>query len=271
MNKKYSESRPNISADLRREVNTEAGHTCTVKLCMEHTYLEIHHIDENRENNILDNLILLCDKHHKMAHAKKISRKELKNYKAMLNGGNSSDDKMTEFYRDFVNFISKNMFLVHWINISDNLIATSIEGEILDGFNEVETKVFRSTLPGAFPELDNAILELGTHINYLRLHFTKSKHSHLFENKWWRRDMRWKKVMLEQDEYQKRYDEVEVWQKELYKKHCNLVVALNYFAKAVRETIDPVYFNCENFVVCDSMGTTNGLEGYEYIPEVYAE
>ena len=30
--------------------------------------LEVHHIDGNRDNNILDNLIILCANHHSKVH-----------------------------------------------------------------------------------------------------------------------------------------------------------------------------------------------------------
>ncbi|MBB1326298.1 HNH endonuclease [Pseudoalteromonas sp. SR45-1] len=94
----YDEPRPTISADLRRAVNVESGHTCAIKGCAEHTYLEIHHIDENRENNTLENLVLLCDKHHKMAHAKVIDRKALREYKKLLSDNHDSQiiDKIEE-------------------------------------------------------------------------------------------------------------------------------------------------------------------------------
>ena len=78
--KKYSNERPRIGAELERMVTTRAGHCCEVNNCHEHTYLETHHIDHNRENNALDNLILLCRKHHAMAHADKIDRKSLRIY-----------------------------------------------------------------------------------------------------------------------------------------------------------------------------------------------
>ena len=42
----YGAERPPIPADVRRSVEVEAGHSCTVKNCTEHTYLEIHHINE---------------------------------------------------------------------------------------------------------------------------------------------------------------------------------------------------------------------------------
>jgi hypothetical protein len=84
MEKQYNGKRPNIPADITRIIEVEAGHQCSIKNCCEHTYLEIHHINQNREDNSLDNLILLCDKHHKMAHANIIDRKALKEYKKLL-------------------------------------------------------------------------------------------------------------------------------------------------------------------------------------------
>lgn len=87
----YQRNRPKLPAEIKRLVEVEAGHACTVKNCEEHTYVEIHHIDENRENNDVKNLILLCDKHHKMAHAKKIDRKSLHMYKELLNTNKTSD------------------------------------------------------------------------------------------------------------------------------------------------------------------------------------
>lgn len=84
--KNYDSPRPNIPAEIRRAVEVESGHSCAIKECGEHTYLEVHHIDDNRENNVLKNLVLLCDKHHKMAHAGVIDRKSLRAYKELLSG-----------------------------------------------------------------------------------------------------------------------------------------------------------------------------------------
>ena len=80
----YEDARPNIPAELERKVKTSAGHACSVQHCHEHTYLELHHIDGNRENNTEENIILLCDKHHKMAHDNVIDRKALREYKRLL-------------------------------------------------------------------------------------------------------------------------------------------------------------------------------------------
>jgi hypothetical protein len=80
----YQSDRPAIPQNIRREIEVEAGHKCSVTTCNEHTYLEIHHINQNREDNRKENLILLCDKHHKMAHSGVIDRKALHSYKEIL-------------------------------------------------------------------------------------------------------------------------------------------------------------------------------------------
>lgn len=79
----YDSVRSAIPAEVRRAVEVASGHSCIVRHCGEHTYLEIHHIDANRENNAIDNLALLCDKHHKMAHSEVIDRKALREYNAI--------------------------------------------------------------------------------------------------------------------------------------------------------------------------------------------
>ncbi len=84
LNKTYNKSRPSIPADISMAVKVEAGHTCAIKGCFEHTYLEIHHINNNREDNSLENLILLCDKHHKMSHSNIIDKQSLRAYKKLL-------------------------------------------------------------------------------------------------------------------------------------------------------------------------------------------
>ncbi|ELA9306998.1 HNH endonuclease [Vibrio parahaemolyticus] len=80
----YDDERPDIPTNIEREIKVEAGHNCSVTGCLEHTYLEIHHINENRNDNRKENLILLCDKHHKMAHRGVIDRKALRAYKEKL-------------------------------------------------------------------------------------------------------------------------------------------------------------------------------------------
>ncbi|ATN11645.1 hypothetical protein CRN80_19205 [Pseudomonas sp. FDAARGOS_380] len=80
----YTTKRPTIAVEVARAIKVESGHCYAINQCTEHTYLEVHHVDHNRENNDPSNLILLCDKHHKMAHADIIDRKALWLYKQLL-------------------------------------------------------------------------------------------------------------------------------------------------------------------------------------------
>lgn len=62
MEKQYNWKRPNIPANITRIIEVEAGHKCSIKNCYDdHTYLEIHHINQNREDNSVDNLISLLN------------------------------------------------------------------------------------------------------------------------------------------------------------------------------------------------------------------
>lgn len=61
----------------------EANHKCTIPNC-NNLYVDVHHINENREDNRPANLIVLCTEHHRMAHDKKIDRLALAMYKAKL-------------------------------------------------------------------------------------------------------------------------------------------------------------------------------------------
>ena len=87
----YDSVRPHVPADVRRLVLVEAGHACALRVCGETTYVELHHIDENRENNDPANLIALCDMHHKMTHDGKIDRKSLRLYKERLSASRESE------------------------------------------------------------------------------------------------------------------------------------------------------------------------------------
>lgn len=110
----YQSDRPAVPVNIRREVEVEAGHKCSITTCHEHTYLEIHHINQDRADNRRENLILLCDKHHKMAHARVIDTKALLSYKELLRSHSSGrnfvrgqeGDRVREFLETVSNLLS---------------------------------------------------------------------------------------------------------------------------------------------------------------------
>ncbi|MCU4392179.1 HNH endonuclease [Acinetobacter courvalinii] len=134
MNKKYENRRHNIPAAIRRSVEIESGHTCSIKGCFEHTYLEVHHIDNNRENNAIENLILLCDKHHKMAHTGVIDRKSLEEYKLLNINLGTNNFKMDNIKS------SLNLHIVDMYELDNSEIwdkSTEIEIKLRNSSNEV--------------------------------------------------------------------------------------------------------------------------------------
>ena len=52
--------------DYRKVCFENHGSSCLI--CKSETNVDVHHIDENRDNNSPDNLIPLCRSHHKKIH-----------------------------------------------------------------------------------------------------------------------------------------------------------------------------------------------------------
>ena len=180
MKKQYTDKRPALTADTKRIIEVGAGHKCTVKNCNEHTYLEIHHINQDREDNNTDNLILLCDKHHKMAHANKIDRKSLKEYKKL---SNNSDINEIKYLNNFISIELDNEY--NLIDKGDNLISL-VQDIIFQSRtqNDINIKYFKSKNEDDIKELntlqenDNLTIQEKEKRNLL-LTITQSKYERL--------------------------------------------------------------------------------------------
>lgn len=137
MNKKYEMPRPTTPAAIRREAEVEAGHKCSIAHCSEHTYVDLHHIDGNRENNQIGNVILLCPKHHRMAESGKIDRKSLREYKRLnrLKLGLDeayilSEDITVPYLNSLHNWIISELERMESSPISSNSIRSHIQPRI---------------------------------------------------------------------------------------------------------------------------------------------
>ncbi|MFC1645190.1 HNH endonuclease signature motif containing protein [Patescibacteria group bacterium] len=96
--KKYSSKRPYIKASIKREVRIEACSKCIV--CDQTSALEYHHIDDNRENNTVENIIYLCAVCHKRSHDGDIEKKDLKMYKERARKINEDRERMKMLERE---------------------------------------------------------------------------------------------------------------------------------------------------------------------------
>lgn len=72
-------STANKVANYRTICFEHHDHKCVC--CEEENILDVHHFDENHENNSPDNLIPLCPTHHRYVHNKKFK----KEYKSIIN------------------------------------------------------------------------------------------------------------------------------------------------------------------------------------------
>jgi hypothetical protein len=68
---KESKKRKPLTKKERIEVLDNAGHAC--EKCGKEEDLQIHHIDEDRSNNRISNLEVLCYTCHKKRHRKKVA------------------------------------------------------------------------------------------------------------------------------------------------------------------------------------------------------
>lgn len=72
--------RVNIPQSNRQAVFNRAEHHCQIHGCREMENLEIHHIDSDRTNPKMNNLILLCQKHHAKAQHHDYKQEQLKSW-----------------------------------------------------------------------------------------------------------------------------------------------------------------------------------------------
>jgi len=133
----YNQQRPNIPAAVKRQVMTEAGHCCIVQHCNEHI-VEIHHINENRENNDPSNLAVLCDKHHKLAHRKTISRMDLKKYKELLLNPVQPNPLMLSTHdQKLLKEINEIFSIETILSIKNELFQEFVKEEVINPFNQL--------------------------------------------------------------------------------------------------------------------------------------
>lgn len=177
-----------------------------------------------------------------------------------------------KIYHYLIDEITEKMFLNKWLWVSDNLISNAIQSNVVDGFNDAIALVGRTSFPCTIKPLEESIIEMVNRAKVLINHFTESKFAYLYEYELWRIDMRWKGIKRYTEiEYNEKYENCEVWRKQLFALHWNLVYALNSFSNEVRLHIYPNYLKGRKFTVLDSQGLYNNLQYIEWLPDRYVD
>lgn len=187
---------------------TEAGHRCTVRRCNEHI-VEVHHVDENRENNNPDNLVVLCDKHHKLAHQGKISRKDLNEYKRLL--FEQPVPTVQSSYDDFDKKLLKKIneiFPFEFIqNLQNEIFGSFVRQELIDPivkfFYHAEDPLFKFKNE----KLENLKLELLKKAKVFNYHFSQQSAG---------RQGGYDYINLNEKQYQPKVD-IEYWEQYIIK------------------------------------------------------
>ncbi|MCU6211612.1 hypothetical protein KWH78_10850 [Morganella morganii] len=188
---------------------------------------------------------------------------EQKNY---ICGQSIRNQFPTERY--LVERIKEMMGLQDWMNISDNLIANAMQFEVVDGFYDASQKILTTQMLGRLPSLDFSMIELAKHVYYLCEHITDINFASNI-NGFWKRDMSWQKITMDQDKYHEKNETYEHWRRELFKLHYNLAHALNLFSIEVRKSLNPDFFFGFQFGINDSIGTYNHMAPMYLIPNSY--
>lgn len=240
MIEKYKKPRPRIPQDLQRKVKIESGHKCAVNRCNS-TTCEIHHIDGNRENNVLENLIFLCRNHHKQAHEGIIDRKSLIEYKRNSDFFDKEGLALA-FYKEHISELDKCLKLNDWVDISDDLSSYRIHHVFFNSFIAGIRLIDNTKYPDIYPDLCDSIERIRDILSNLINHFI-NENVVLIEGKlncWMYK--RWKaKAWYPQDVYNEMYKEMEIWQETINYIHRDLLLALNSFAENVWKDISPNY------------------------------
>ena len=92
----YSQKRKGIPGETKRLVRQQCKFGCVLCSCPIYDY---HHINENRDDNRVDNLVLLCPTHHREVTTKQISNIDFKKKIEALSMRSLSDSRKI-FYKE---------------------------------------------------------------------------------------------------------------------------------------------------------------------------
>lgn len=230
-----------------------------------------------KERNCYPNLILLCANHHTVIDQDSDNWPVEKLHQIKSEHELWVETQLTEvpeedfelkLYSDLVNLATDALMFSRWDWFSDHAVRLLLYDDFVEGVNQFWCQVQKTIWPNKLPELEASIINLSARLDAYIKHFLS--HSRLRENnfhvedKWWKSEWR--------DDYHHYVAKSKEWQENSTSLFFNVVVALNQFADAVRNHLNPKYFLFQGkFVVNDSIGVLSELNPAIYIPEKYID
>jgi hypothetical protein len=234
------------------------------------------------DRNRYPNLILLCANHHtiidqdptswpiELLHQIKADHEVW--VETQLTA--AEETETASYYSQMVNRVTEELLLDRWSWVCDNAFRCLLVEEFVDGINSFCGITNCAVWPRGYNEVRNSLVNLSDRLYKYLHHFmsralyvegTDGKPGHFCEDKTWKKTWR--------DNYDEYAEQSKKWKQTSLDMLANVVVALNEFANAVRESLKPAYFLYEGkFTLIDALGmTTHGFDTAYYIPENYID
>jgi hypothetical protein len=237
---------------------------------------------EVADRNRYPNLILLCANHHTIIDQDPTSwpiellHQIKSDHEVWIETqlAAAEETEATRYYSQMINRATEELLLARWAWVCDNAFRCILVEEFVDGINSFCEATRRAVWPSGYDEVRDSLVNLSDRLYMYLQHFmsqarymegTDGKPGHFREDKTWKKTWR--------DDYDKYAEQSKKWEKTSVDLLANVVVALNEFAGAVRESLKPAYFLYEGkFTLIDTMGmTTDGFTPAHYIPDSYID
>ncbi|WP_157875073.1 HNH endonuclease signature motif containing protein [Arthrobacter sp. PAMC 25486] len=129
------EGRPEIPAQMKRDLLEEVGHRCAIPTCKSTEALQFAHIDQwaKVQDHTFDNIIVLCANDHFRYDNKKISRQSMLAYKrnlATLNGRYSDfEQRLLRLLTQLPTVLLEggNVLLINTMNLEDDGLVETVQ------------------------------------------------------------------------------------------------------------------------------------------------
>jgi hypothetical protein len=225
------------------------------------------------ERNSYTNLLLLCSHHHDI-----IDRDESKYpvevlhqikfvhetwVQECLSGPDVSPDEIV--YADLIDAIVQALYLDQWEDFIDHAVRDLLPKEVFDFRGELNRRLLSTLFPEKKPNLDASIKTVIAAYSDYVTHF-ESRAEPKREN-WifWGRDLSY--ARFKNPNYEAEVEKEHQWSMRNFWLLCDLVLKLNVFCDAVRESFNPMFYRVYgHFLILDSLGYRFDGENTLYKP-----